>query len=206
MTSKINEIIRQTVQEMDGSKSFSIRKTTSMRWANGNKETCKALFIEAFKQTDKTFKDFKYLPEYDKIVDWMFDTQGRGLCLTGDVGRGKSTILLNVLPVLFKLKNKILHPVTADMLPENYKTLLKRKFVGIDEFGVEPVTNDYGQKFEAFNTVINDAEMKLKPLFLTTNLSSSEINDRYGERTIDRIDRLCKIVKFQGQSLRSKNL
>ena len=72
----------------------------------------------------------------------------------------------------------------------------------IDELGLEPFANNYGEKFEGFNFIIDKAEQKIKPLFITTNLSAEQILSRYGSRTTDRIGRLCKTVVFKGDSLR----
>ena len=62
--------------------------------------------------------------------------------------------------------------------------------------------NDYGEKCEGFNLVINAAERYNRPMFITTNLTEEQILARYGERTLDRLGHLCRMVKFSGESLR----
>ena len=47
------------------------------RYSFGNKEECKALFIEAFMLVDKTIKEYEHLPEYDNVIDWLSDTEFR---------------------------------------------------------------------------------------------------------------------------------
>ncbi len=68
--------------------------------------------------------------------------------------------------------------------------------------GVEPLVNDYSEKCEDFNRVINAAERYLRPLFISTKLTREQLLLRYGERTFDRLMRLCRPVKFEGESLR----
>ena len=72
----------------------------------------------------------------------------------------------------------------------------------IDELGVEEQVTNYGEPFEPFNKIINAAEASTKLLFITTNLTPKQLLDRYGERTLDRIARLCKSIEFKGDSLR----
>ena len=134
----------------------------------------------------------------------MTNTQGKGLLLTGDIGRGKSNIIRYVIPVLFHLKGKVVKSVHSSNIKKELDDLINRRYIAIDEVGEEPTTVDYGERFEAFNRVVNAAEDDIKMLFISTNLSGKELDDRYGSRTIDRLERLCKIVKFSGESLRPK--
>ena len=80
--------------------------------------------------------------------------------------------------------------------------LTKAEFPIIDELGVEPMMNDYGEKYEGFNVMLNSAERRLAPVFVSTNLTEQQILDRYGERTIDRLAHLCRTIHFEGESLR----
>ncbi|WP_288236999.1 hypothetical protein [uncultured Alistipes sp.] len=148
----------------------------------------------------------------------MTDTRGRGLLLMGDCGRGKSIIVTGVVPVLLAMKGRHAVPVHADDFSKSYPFaastagcdpkmtnldyLAWTHFPIIDELGVESMINDYGEKFEGFNRVINAAERYLRPLFISTNLTKEELLGRYGERTFDRLSHLCLIVKFKGESLR----
>lgn len=84
----------------------------------------------------------------------------------------------------------------------NLDYLTRSAYPIIDELGVEPLINDYGEKYEGFNRIINAAERYLRPLFISTNLTEEQLLQRYGERTFDRLTRLCRIVEFCGESLR----
>ena len=51
---------------------------------------CDALFRTLFRRLDATIATYHHLPEYDEVIDWMYDTRGVGLLLIGDCGRGKA--------------------------------------------------------------------------------------------------------------------
>lgn len=173
------------------------------RYSFGTQEQCKSLLKDLFLSVDRTIRAFEWLPEYDRVAQWMSDTEGKGLLLTGDCGRGKTNIIQFVLPVLFFDRYRlVIKPVQSENLHENIEAVLKRRIICIDEMGAEPTINDYGTLYEPFNRVVNHAEYDNQVLLLSTNLNSDEIRDRYGERTLDRVVRLCEIVKFKGKSLR----
>jgi len=171
----------------------------------GTIEECRDLFEAAFKAADATVTEYHHLPEYDQIIDWMADNKGKGLMLAGSCGRGKTVIITGVLPILMHFKlNKIIHPNHADQIPTRVNSMVGKWAVIVDELGSEPQVNNYGEKSEGFNTIINDTERRMGLIFISTNLSSKEILDRYGERTLDRMYRLCRIIRFKGPSLRNK--
>jgi DNA replication protein DnaC len=62
--------------------------------------------------------------------------------------------------------------------------------------------NDYGERFEGFNLILNAAERYHRPIFISTNLTEEQIYERYGDRTMDRLTHLCRTVHFSGDSLR----
>lgn len=189
---------------MDSLKAINVKTERNLQtFCFGDKKTCMYYFEMVFREVDKT-NSFCWLPEYEKIIDWMQDTKGKGLFLHGDCGRGKSTILCSVMPVLFHMFfKKTIIPVHADFLVSEYMRLVKNGFCNmIDELGVEEQVTNYGEPFEPFNKIINAAEASTKLLFITTNLTPKQLLDRYGERTLDRIARLCKSIEFKGDSLR----
>lgn len=205
------QTIEQLIQLMVKEKQITPRQKWCWRWGK-TKDECKALLIRIFTQVDDTIDNFVWLPEYDQIADWMTDTNDKGLMLIGDCGRGKSLILNYVLPVLFRLHERNVRPVHAQDLGrifpncianETYlERLLRTSFPIIDEVGVEPMMNDYGEKTEGLNMILNAAEQHHRPVFISTNLTELQLLDRYGERTVDRLTHLCRTVHFKGDSLR----
>ena len=168
----------------------------------GDSDTCRKMFYDVLKAVDRSIDEPIPIPEHEEIIDWMTDTKGKGLILVGDCGRGKSSILTGVIPVIFNMKfKKLIFPMSAtDMV--NAKNLYQDYFYCIDDIGTESVKNHFGEKSEVFATVMDDAERFFKPVFISTNLTGQQIIDRYGKRTMDRIVRLCRVVKFKGNSFR----
>ncbi len=210
------ENIASLIDRLSKEKRIIVRSPQSLSW--GSREHCEEIFCEIFRRVDGSIRKYHQLPEYARVIDWMTDTRGRGLLLMGDCGRGKSIIVTGVVPVLLAMKGRHAVPVHADDFSKSYPFaastagcdpkmtnldyLAWTHFPIIDELGVESMINDYGEKFEGFNRVINAAERYLRPLFISTNLTKEELLGRYGERTFDRLSHLCLIVKFKGESLR----
>ena len=168
----------------------------------GKREELKVMFVKAFNYYDKTIDEYKHLPAYDEIIDWMVDTKGKGLILMGECGLGKSIILKYVIPVIFHTKtNKVLKSVPAIELVQVDRN--EKPFLLIDDIGTESIKNDYGTKIDAVAESISYAEDSSKTIIITTNLTPKDLKERYDERTLDRLRR-CKVVTFDGDSLRAK--
>ena len=171
------------------------------RYRLGTKEELKEMFIKAFKYYDRTIDVYEHLDSYDEIIDWLSDTNGRGLMLMGECGLGKSTILNFVIPAIFRTKtNKLLTSAPAKELGEIDRS--DASFIIIDDLGTESIKNDYGTKIDAVADAISYAEDSSKTLLITTNLASKALKERYDERTLDRL-RKCKVVVIKGKSFRN---
>ena len=170
------------------------------KYSLGSKHLIK--FEEVFRLVDETANPYKHLPEYDEVIEWMSNTRGKGLLLAGSNGRGKSVIVNSLLPLYFKtIYGKILRPIPARKLVKHLDNLPKFAIV-IDEVGQEEIVNEYGTRIDAVEIAISEAEDKNRLLIMTTNLNSQQILERYGNRILDRIRRLCTVVNFQGKSMR----
>lgn len=208
----LNEIIRELVKD----KRIHVREPNPMSW--GDHEQCRRGFETIFREFDTTFEEYHHLPEYEEVIEWMTNTQDKGLLLMGSCGRGKSIIISGVIPVLLRIKGRYVRVIHAQDINKpapnaqtyyygqrpdtNLDHLLKTAYPIIDEVGVESMVNDYGEKSEGFNLLMNAAERYHRPIYATTNLTKEQMLDRYGERTLDRLSHLCRIVEFKGESLR----
>ncbi len=208
--------IASLIDRMVADRKLVVRTSSRLSW--GDHETCEALFRTLFRRLDGTIGTYRHLPEYDEVIDWMHDTRGVGLLLIGDCGRGKSIITTGLVPVLLGMKGFSVYAVHADELNSPYpfafstmgmdpKTtcldyLTRSPCPILDELGVESMINDYGERYEGFNRIINAAERYYRPLFISTNLTKGDLLNRYGERTFDRLRHLCRVVEFSGDSLR----
>ena len=95
----------------------------------------------------------EWLSEYDQIVNWLTDNQGKGLLLIGPPGVGKSEICMKVIPLIFRM---VLHKIfsryqATELCNESiYRTSLRQRFIAIDDFGIEGTFYDYGNPHIVF--------------------------------------------------------
>lgn len=140
---------------------------------------------------------------YRPIVDWMTDNKGRGLLMLGKCGLGKTLIGKHILPLLLRTEcGKYVNVVNAQELNKDIDKLLELKIVYVDDLGTESVSKSYGNVRNTFSELVDAAEQQGKLLLVSTNLTTRELADKYGERTLDRLRAITKFIPFVGQSMR----
>lgn len=160
----------------------------------------------------RIFNGFKYfcgehaqwLPEYDKVSEWLEDTKGKGLFMIGSNGRGKSVLATKILPWFFREQGFGYEIFFASEINQRKTEVVFPKILCIDDIGVEDIANDYGEKVNVFAKVMDEVERKKKLIIITTNLTKEQMEKKYSTRTIDRINGCCKVVAFNGESMRGK--
>jgi DNA replication protein DnaC len=151
----------------------------------------------------KENKDLVWLPEYEEIVKWIEDNDGRGLLLFGPCGLGKSLLSRYVIPsILFAFYDRICTIKSALQLNLSIDEVLEKKIISIDDLGTESILNDYGNKRLPIAELLDTAEQQGKLLIISTNLDGAEIKNRYGSRVLERIISTTKRIEFKGDSLR----
>jgi DNA replication protein DnaC len=151
----------------------------------------------------KENKDFVWFPEYEEIVKWIENNEGRGLLLFGPCGLGKSMLARYVIPsILFAYYNKICTIKSALQLNLSIDEVLEKKIISIDDLGTESILNDYGNKRLPIAELLDATEQNGKLLIISTNLNGAEIKNLYGSRVLERIISTTKRIEFKGDSLR----
>lgn len=119
-------------------------------------------------------------------------------------GRGKSLLVRYAIPMLLrKFANRIVTVVDCGSQSVNIDDVIKRKFITLDDMGVEVDRVEFGTRRNLVVELINKAQDKPDTLlFISSNLTGEAIKDRYGDRIYDRIKYLCHRVAFNGNSLR----
>ncbi len=140
---------------------------------------------------------------YRPVANWMTDNQGRGLLMIGGCGLGKTLIGKYILPYLIRYAcGKILNVFNAQDLNARPDEIMRYRLVYVDDIGTEGISNVYGNKRVPFMELCDAAEQEGKLLVCSTNLTTGELAEKYGERTIDRLKATTKVVPFIGKSLR----
>lgn len=160
-------------------------------------------------------EDMVFADEYNEVIDWLSDNKHKGLLILGDCGRGKTLIANRILKPIFEWMFP--NPIGNDR--DYVQTLSARELKDIvadewklqwyippvtiiDDVGTESASMIYGERHNSFFEYLDHAERKGLLLVITSNLTLKEISERYGERTIDRLKKLCRLVVFKGKSLR----
>ena len=145
----------------------------------------------------------QWLPEYEKVAEWLADNQGRGLLCLGNNGRGKTLLCNKVIPILLDhYCHRIVSCYSAKEMNDNLKEVIQKHIIYIDDVGTENIKVDYGERTRPFAELVDAAEKKGKLLIITSNLTIDMIKEKYGEGTADRLKAITKLVIFNGASLR----
>lgn len=147
----------------------------------------------------------KWLPEYDALVEWLKDNNGKGLLCCGDGGRGKTFVCERILLPIITNKYSFakVGKIRAYTIAKDYGEALGT-ILFVDDIGVERDAHNYGERINVFNQIVDEAERNNWLLIITTNLTTDEIKEKYGERTLDRLRALTRLVLFKGESLRNR--
>lgn len=129
-----------------------------------------------------------------------------GMIITGKYGCGK-THFVRALGLRCDFVDMTL-PSSVKLLADNQwcdseaENLLNHTVV-IDDMGAECIRNEYGVKHDVVGEFICQYHRLGKGrLFITTNLTGTEMLDRYGGRVVDRLKQLCVPVRMTGESKR----
>lgn len=146
----------------------------------------------------------KHLPEYKPVVEWLSDNKGKSLFIMGKCGTGKSLIATKVLPFIFATIEKVVRPYTARTISKlDRRPVLSHECpLVIDDLGCEGTVKKFGSEYDMISEIIDDVDREGYLCVITTNLTSEEIRERYGDRIYDRIRGNFKVVSFDNESNR----
>lgn len=137
----------------------------------------------------------------------------RWLLLAGNVGTGKTTLTtairntLNYYGVPCKMFRASDFPALfLDNAELTQRQILRGEWCEVlllDDIGVEQAgIKFYGNTIQPFVKIVEERYDRRLPLVVSTNLTSAEIGERYGQRTLDRIREMSVGIKYDGQSYR----
>lgn len=156
--------------------------------------------LEDFKNSDfSIFEDQEEMKKLYKLMQtWCNKESDKNLVyLLGQTGTGK-THLLSCMANEFIKQNKIVMLTTAFNLSQMFiryhsskekaeilDDLLSVEVLFIDDLGTEPFFNNITREYTYL--IINERRMKNLRTVITSNLTPSELKDRYDERIFSRI-------------------
>lgn len=162
-------------------------------------------------------------------AEWLGDPNGKiGFMMSGLYGNGKTTLMAamcNLINWLYdsacsndrvgirtvKAKDIAWLAIDKDGRKE-FEKLYWEDMLAIDEVGEEPAEIiHYGMVFTPIRDLLEERYARQKFTIITTNLVQSrekqlfQIRDHYGERVVDRMREMMKIVPFHNDSYRPDN-
>lgn len=162
----------------------------------------------------------------EAAAEWLRAPCGKvGLMMTGLYGNGKTTLMMamcNLINWLFyserssqrrsirivKAKDIAWMAIDKDSR-RDFERLFQEDMLAIDEVGEEPAEIvHYGMVYTPIRDLLEERYARQKLTIITTNLVQSEkkqlfqIRDHYGERVVDRLREMMKIVPFHNGSYR----
>lgn len=144
-----------------------------------------------------------WLPEYERVSNWLSDNEGRGLMLMGGCGLGKTILGMYVLPGLILHSTRLVtRCYTAQEMNERPDEVVAKRIVSLDDVGTEEISIKYGERRNVFAEVMDNAEKKGNLVIATTNLNGDGLRQRYGDRVIDRIRSTMRVIPLNGNSMR----
>lgn len=143
----------------------------------------------------------------EDVADWLSDNKRKGLLLMGDYGTGKTVLATRIILPLVKWYMETFYRYEEFRMycysAYDMRKAFEQNFsVCVDDVGVENFENDYGRVTDYYSRLLDNAEKKGLLLICTTNLDGDALNEKYGQRTFDRMNSLMRPVVFQGRSLR----
>ena len=145
-----------------------------------------------------------------------------GLMFCGTCGNGKTTLLnaignalewMRVHSIYVDSENKDLYDyltildakrIATDMKNDAIASKIKRnQLLGIEDMGREPAeVLDYGNVFSPIVDLLEYRYSSRLFTIITTNLTSSQIREKYGMRVADRLNEMLHVVVFKNESFR----
>ena len=179
----------------------------------------------SFNNTDISNEEFKKIftrcKKYCEVAGQVLD-KGIGIYLFGNKGTGKSRLTACMANQLMENYHTVLYTnfseiskyircsfgKTGETEYEFLDRLSSIDFLFIDDFGTELVTKNDQDLWlqEKVFEVVNKRYNNNKPIIFTSNYSLRQLIEERGiaDKTIDRINEMCEVMKLEGDSYRKK--
>lgn len=140
-----------------------------------------------------------------RVARWLYCSQQRGLILMGGLGNGKST-MLRIIDRLFK------HTSTLGDAQEVFDYFKNSRggmrywdepLLLVDDLGVEPERClDYGEVNYPMTRLLLHRYNRQLTTIIATNLWIEDIQARYGDRVVDRMNETYSVISYGNESYR----
>lgn len=133
--------------------------------------------------------------------------EGRGMLITGAAGCGKTALLHAIMKCMPTCDGIFMYCKDPEAIStmRNCADWLASKTLFVDDLGAEPILHEYGNIVDVVGDAIQSYHYRgTRRMFITSNLNSVQINERYGGRVFDRIMEMCVVLRLNGASKRRR--
>lgn len=153
----------------------------------------------------------------DTVAKWLTGDYKVGLILYGGVGNGKSTMaraIGNLIGVLYNShlssERKGVFRVSALDLAKNvandpayFNKIKNQEMLFVDDIGTEPASvKSWGNEYSPLTELIYARYDRQLFTIATSNLSESDLRERYGDRIADRLQEMFERIHYRNKSYR----
>jgi DNA replication protein DnaC len=155
----------------------------------------------------------------EQVAKWLIDSEGApGLLLCGSVGNGKTSMAKAVAWLIRYVTEK--EQGTRGMLEphfhsaksicrlysddrKRYEAIVTDPMIIIDDMGDEPTEQmHYGSVITPITDLLEERYARRLMTIVTTNLSATDIEEKYGARIRDRLRESMTMVVYKNSSYR----
>ena len=160
----------------------------------------------------------------EQVARWLIDPHGKpGIMFMGACGNGKTTTMRALARLIEYVteqtvgysKRTVVQIYSAKELanecvalqgnPKEFRELVNREMIGIDDLGEEPKEIiEYGRVHTPIIDLISERYNRQLGMIITTNLTGEQLAAKYGPRIYDRFKEALLIVPFQNESYRKQ--
>ena len=170
-------------------------------------------YYSDIKDTDLGFSPREYMRgcfEMLKAYAENFTVQSNSFFFSGGTGLGKTHLALAILNRLTQRGFSVYYNSASGIIKQLEKERFGRSVDSVEE-EIEKsdlvIVDDLGAEFATpfaeatVNELVNNAILSGKPMIMISNLSVDELEERYGQRVVSRLNSF-EVVEFIGEDIR----
>lgn len=203
----INQIIKHYKQAYSTSMGGSTVKRLPISLVSENDTRLRliaALSLEVEKRECTFVLDEHTEDKIGRVTRWLFNSNKSGLLLMGTLGNGKSTMLKAIRDIFYPYSTIGDAQDIFDYFKlEQGMRFWNEKLLLIDDLGVEPLRClNYGEEYHPISRILLHRYNCQQTTIIATNLGLNEIQERYGDRVVDRMFETYEVIKYDRESYR----
>lgn len=153
---------------------------------------------------------YKGVKDYIQNLELNF-AQGKGILICGDTGTGKTTALMNIAKAACNINKNIQVLYMSELIRDifNDNSILDT-MSSYDALFLENIENVYVKRDSNYIDTVIDTLFSLSikyniPLFITTNLSKTQLKDKFTPHAFSLLHEICDVYSIEGIDIRKNS-